>query len=34
LKDVSLYCAKEVNKLGAEKSWMINETYLGDSVAV
>ena len=33
-EDVSLYCAKEVNKLGAEKSWMINETYLGDSVAV
>jgi len=33
-EDVSLYCAKEVNKLGAEKSWMINETYLGNSVAV
>jgi hypothetical protein len=33
-EDVSLYCAKEVNKLGAENSWMINETYLGNSVAV
>ena len=33
-ENVSLYCAKEVNKLGAEKSWMINETYLGNSVAV
>jgi len=30
---VSLYCAKEVNKLGVENSWMINETYLGSSVA-
>jgi len=33
-ENVSLYCAKEVNKLGAEKSWMINETYLGNSVEV
>ena len=33
-ENVSLYCAKEVNKLGAEKSWMINETYLGNSLAV
>ena len=33
-ESVSLYCAKEVNKLGAEKSWMINESYLGNDVAV
>lgn len=33
-ESVSLYCAKEVNKLGAEKSWMINESYLGNDIAV